>query len=489
MNVFQLMGLALCHPNELKVSLNYKIWYEPSRRLEDDPEVTRIHYPTMKACWHFLDQTSRSFSSVIKELEGELSRAVCIFYLVLRGLDTIEDDMTIEFDLKDDLLKKFHLKLDQSGWNFDGCQPKEKDRQLLVEFDKVIAEFQNLDIRYRSVISYVTARMGSGMAKFLRTASKQNGVFSIHTLTGYDTYCHYVAGIVGEGLSRLFSCSGKEDSQLCYQIKLSNSMGLFLQKTNILRDFREDVDNGRMFWPQEVWGKFVAHPRHLTQPQNQRNAKWALTEMTIDALNHSIDSLEYLTLLKNQSIFNFCAIPQVMAIATLEKCFQNLDVFHKNVKIRRSLMVLVISKAVNPRDLSYIFVDFAQRIHARADPEDPNYLKLCIIVGQITAWTENRYPSFIEPSNPPPLYSDDPTAKRFTDVRMQQQPQLAKSGISSRTSNSPSKLGFDDLKFVLIIVSIVLGLIIVTSVLLGIIVYFVTKVNRQVFFHLFVFIF
>lgn len=39
---------------------------------------------------------------------------------------------------------------------------------------------------------------------------------------------------------------------------LSNHMGLFLQKTNIIRDYLEDIVEEpapRMFWPREVWGK------------------------------------------------------------------------------------------------------------------------------------------------------------------------------------------------------------------------------------------
>merc|ERR1719413_52013 len=34
---------------------------------------------------------------------------------------------------------------------------------------------------------------------------------------------------------------------------LANSMGLFLQKTNIIRDYLEDYVDGRAFWPQSVW--------------------------------------------------------------------------------------------------------------------------------------------------------------------------------------------------------------------------------------------
>lgn len=48
----------------------------------------------------------------------------------------------------------------------------------------------------------------------------------VETIDDYDEYCHYVAGLVGLGLSQLFHASGSEDLATDY---LSNSMGLFLQ--------------------------------------------------------------------------------------------------------------------------------------------------------------------------------------------------------------------------------------------------------------------
>lgn len=65
-------------------------------------------------------------------------------------------------------------------------------------------------------------------------------------------YCHYVAGLVGIGLSRLFSASELEDPLVGEDTACANSMGLFLQKTNIIRDYLEDQQEGREFWPQEV---------------------------------------------------------------------------------------------------------------------------------------------------------------------------------------------------------------------------------------------
>jgi farnesyl-diphosphate farnesyltransferase len=41
-----------------------------------------------------------------------------LFYLILRGLDTVEDDMTIPIETKDKLLRQFYTNLDIPGWNF-----------------------------------------------------------------------------------------------------------------------------------------------------------------------------------------------------------------------------------------------------------------------------------------------------------------------------------------------------------------------------------
>lgn len=70
---------------------------------------------------------------------------MCLFYLVLRGLDTLEDDMTLSDEVKQPLLRTFHQKLSTEGWTFDGCGEGEKDRQLLVEFDCVITEMGHLE--------------------------------------------------------------------------------------------------------------------------------------------------------------------------------------------------------------------------------------------------------------------------------------------------------------------------------------------------------
>lgn len=122
--------LAVTRPSELRALATYYIWHEPAQDITKMKE-SGFERETMKRCWEFLDLTSRSFSAVIKELEGELCRVVCLFYLVLRGLDTIEDDMTLDIEKKAQLLESFHEKLSTPGWTFTECASYEP-RHLLI---------------------------------------------------------------------------------------------------------------------------------------------------------------------------------------------------------------------------------------------------------------------------------------------------------------------------------------------------------------------
>ncbi len=55
----------------------------------------------------------RSFAIVIQQLPNPLRDAVCVFYLVLRGLDTVEDDMALADEIKLPALYAFHKSIYQ----------------------------------------------------------------------------------------------------------------------------------------------------------------------------------------------------------------------------------------------------------------------------------------------------------------------------------------------------------------------------------------
>ncbi|KAL7888734.1 hypothetical protein AOLI_G00037080 [Acnodon oligacanthus] len=335
---------------------------------------------TLRTCYVYLNQTSRSFAAVIQALDGELRHAVCIFYLVLRALDTVEDDMTIPLEKKVPLLHDFHTFLYEPDWCF--TESKEKDRQVLEDFPSISVEFRNLGQEYQDVISDICHRMGFGMAEFLEK--------KVGTMQEWDKYCHYVAGLVGVGLSRLFSASQLEDPEVGRDTELANSMGLFLQKTNIIRDYLEDQQEGRVFWPQEAWSQFASHVEDFAQPQNLSSALACLNLLVTDALRHVPDVIAYLSRLRNQSVFNFCAIPQVMAIATLSACYNNPQVFQGVVKIRKGQAVTLMMEATNMQAVQSIIAQYTQEILQKVSLSDPSRDKTLCILGVIQEKTLSK---------------------------------------------------------------------------------------------------
>lgn len=189
---------------------------------KEDLEVLAGRMQDREFCYEVLNKVSRSFAVVIQQLPEILKDAVCVFYLILRGLDSVEDDMTYDNSKKVPLLTNFYKYIEDETWSIEGVGDKEDYRKLLKHFQKVIRVYKGLEPSYRRVISDITKKMGAGMAEF---ATKTK---SIDTIRNYNLYCHYVAGLVGHGLGGLFSASGLEDSDLKDKLDLANSMGTWI---------------------------------------------------------------------------------------------------------------------------------------------------------------------------------------------------------------------------------------------------------------------
>lgn len=349
----------------------------PVHERDEDKEAI-----TLRICFTYLQKTSRSFSAVIQELNPELLVPVALFYLILRGLDTIEDDMTISATTKEPLLRNFHKHIEEKGWNFTSNGPEEKDRDLLVDFKVVVEEFLKVKPVYRAIITDITQKMGNGMADYANNAEFKSGV---NTIEEYGKYCHYVAGLVGEGLTRLFVESNLANKALLDRPNLQESMGQFLQKTNIIRDVREDWDDKRRFWPREIWSKYVKTFDELFDPANQEAALNCSSEMVLNALQHADECLFYLAGIRDQSVFNFAAIPQSMAIATLALVFRNPLIFKQNIKITKGQACrLMIDSSQNLQPVTQVFRKYMRIILKKNTNKDPNFLKISIACGRVS---------------------------------------------------------------------------------------------------------
>ena len=78
MGAIEILSLALTHPNEFRILLQFWNFYLPKRDITKKEEHASSGWdrPTMRRCWELLDHSSRSFSAVIKELDGDLARVV-----------------------------------------------------------------------------------------------------------------------------------------------------------------------------------------------------------------------------------------------------------------------------------------------------------------------------------------------------------------------------------------------------------------------------
>ncbi|DBB12544.1 TPA: hypothetical protein ACH3X3_005339 [Trebouxia sp. C0006] len=239
------------------------------------------------------------------------------------------------------------------------------------QYPYVTDVFLRLDPKCQKVIADMTRRMGAGMAKYIQQ--------HVESIAEYDEYCQFVAGLVGIGLSQLFAQSGLEKAAFADMEALSNHMGLFLQKINIIRDFLEDIEEEpapRMFWPKEIWGLYGEALADFKEPSNASQAVQCLNHMVTDALRHAPECLRYMEQVRNPQNFRFCAIPQVMAVGTLALCYNNPKVFTGVVKMRRGQVARFMLQVKTMKEVYLIFHHFATTIATKsksaAAANDPN---------------------------------------------------------------------------------------------------------------------
>ena len=141
----------------------------------------------------------------------------------------------------------------------------------------------------------------------------------IKNLDDVDSYCYYVAGIVGEILALLFY---EQDKTIDKQklLNLSVSFGEGLQLTNILKDRYEDSLRNVSFLPIE-----------------KDDAKASLEYIEI-CQGHLQDAINFITSVprKNTGIRIFCLLNVLMATATLKR-IKSVDICGlQKVKISRN---------------------------------------------------------------------------------------------------------------------------------------------------------
>ncbi|KAI3976353.1 hypothetical protein MKX01_036773 [Papaver californicum] len=339
----------------------YQLLKRKLATISDNSEVAlELHWDF---CYAMLQKDFHIFQLLIQKYLGpEIRNAVCAFYLVLRALDTVEEDMNIPSDLKVPILENFHHHVYDGNLQFSAGTGHQKD--LIDQFHHVSTALLELQQSYQETIEETTKRMGAGMAKFM--------IEEVETVDDYNEYCHIVSGIVFEETSKLFHSSNLVN--LCPDY-LPNSMGLFLQKVHDITDFMEDMNEiprPRIHWPRQIWSKYVDKPEDLTYKENAEKAVCCLNDMVTDALSHAEDCLEYISVLRDSTIFRPYAVLQIINFGTLALCYNNFEVFRGGAKLRLGLCAKIVDDTKAISDVYGAFYDFSSMLKTKIDDNDPN---------------------------------------------------------------------------------------------------------------------
>jgi farnesyl-diphosphate farnesyltransferase len=278
-----------------------------------------------------LPSVSRTFALTIPQLPPDLSRSVTNAYLLCRVADTIEDEPQIAppdtllymerfsdavAGVADAQLLGTELAGRLSQWTLPA------ERELILNLARVIRVTRQLPMRQQAAIRRCVDAMCHGMHQFQRTAS----VRGLDTVADLDSYCYYVAGVVGEMLTELF-CSHSSDIEQhrAALSRLAPSFAQGLQMTNILKDVWEDRSRGACWLPQEVFSRFGVDLSHLTPQSGGSGFAAGMQELVGLAHAHLRNALEFTLLMpaRETGIRRFCLWAIGLAVLTLKRIAAN----------------------------------------------------------------------------------------------------------------------------------------------------------------------
>ncbi|MBS3062019.1 MAG: squalene/phytoene synthase family protein [Candidatus Diapherotrites archaeon] len=294
-----------------------------------------------------LELVSRSFALCIPRLPAKVRLEVGNYYLLCRYLDSIEDSR-LDRKHREKAFKRFlellrsrdPARLEKLNADVLPFVISENDRTMIAGFRPVLEEFASFDLKSQRIAMRWIRVMASGMNEFSRR--------EIRTFADLDKYCYYVAGTVGHYLTDIFAFKFGLERMREELKERCLDFGLLLQKVNIIRDFSRDFKEGRVFWPRELFEAKGMTVAQVFAEENSQKSQAILEEMVRDAKKHVEKSREYIRKIPSdlRGVREFCAIPLLMAIPTLEKCEKNPLVFDSSTKVKLSRVetVQIISR-------------------------------------------------------------------------------------------------------------------------------------------------
>lgn len=274
-----------------------------------------------------LKGVSRTFALTIPQLPGALYPAVANGYLLCRIIDTIEDEPALLPAEKSHFCAAFRQviagKLPADAFSSE-LYPRLSSATLAAEQElirytpAVLETLFSFNAQQQAALKHCVTVMSKGMVAFQQRASTAG----LPDITALNHYCYYVAGVVGEMLTRLFcdyspAIKANQDELTA----LSVSFGQGLQMTNILKDVWDDLEHNRCWLPRDVFRDAGFDLENLSPGSYTEEFGNGLSCLISIASQHLDNAMRYTLLVPKQEtgIRNFCLWAIGMAVLTLRR--------------------------------------------------------------------------------------------------------------------------------------------------------------------------
>lgn len=214
-----------------------------------------------------MERVSRSFALVVPCLQAPLQYYFATAYLLCRALDNIED-CARGLDWQKQRFAEFHQLLWEpqaaaeqlSVWEADEWPGLSEDEWVLMTSDgggSLWSIYESFPARTRGILQNWIPRMAKGMEEVLDPAQSppvvvRQGVRVLSTAKAYNDYCYTVAGTVGAmGTELVIDHYGLSEELARTLLAGSEACGRALQKTNVVKDFAEDLQRQVCYLPDE----------------------------------------------------------------------------------------------------------------------------------------------------------------------------------------------------------------------------------------------
>ena len=270
-----------------------------------------------------LASVSRSFYLSIRLLPRKLRAPIGLAYLLARASDTIADSPDVPEATRLQHLAAF-ARMIRTG-KTDGLTELQQDIHtshagetvLLCNLERCLVWLGELENKDRCEIVDVLEKIIRGQTLDLERFSVPGHVIALQSAEELDEYTYLVAGCVGEFWTRvcLNHLPGCSTLGLADLRRLGAEYGKGLQLVNILRDFTEDLRNGRCYLPEPELRAAGTSPTPLIDAPAKAQAVYDHWRERAEAQLEA--GYEYISTLRSARLRAACFLPWYIGLRTL----------------------------------------------------------------------------------------------------------------------------------------------------------------------------